>query len=383
MSRQPAVAKPLGRGTAGLAEPSGRGSAGMAEPSSRQTASAAVQPSTRVRQQSAKPQGGKPVSRLAHASQSPVSSEEESSVSGSGSEEDDEEGSSEEEAEEDEDDSSEEGDQADGTERQQLAVDSLDRSSSQQGVDSDEYADDSPNTHVHGKLTPKAEAALQQQQQQQDGINNSASASFTRDDSSGHLMQRQHTEHMHVAVRTRPIPSGTSASCWIVDPDAATITLNATATAAKRKQAVYSSNTNALESGQSRGFLGTAPSTPGSGFWDSNAPVGTSMGYKFDQVLDKSAETAAVYSNCIQSLVHSAMEGVNGTVLAYGELTTASRMSSAVFWVALRQDSIMTYVCQAWRTHRMHRDTDCEDRLPQKETTCCAPTTTAVSWPAI
>ena len=314
-----------------LAKPSGRGPTGLAESSSRQTASAAVQPSECLRQQSAKPKGGKPVSRLARTSRSPVSSEEDSSASGSGEEEDDEEGSSEEEAEEGEDDSSEEGGQADSLEGQQLAVDSPGRRlSSQQGNDSDDYADDTSEIRVQSMLSAAIEAApLQQEEQQQAGISSSASAAFKQDDSSGPLMQQQHTEHMHVAVRTRPIPSGSSASCWTVDPHAATITLNATATAAKRKQAVYnsnalrSSNSNGLESGQSRGFVGTAPSTPGSGFWDSSGPVGTSMGYKFDQVLDESAETAAVYAKCIQSLVHSAMEGVNGTVLAYGELNTS------------------------------------------------------------
>ena len=313
-----------------LAKPSGRGPTGLAESSSRQTASAAVQPSERLRQQSAKPKGGKPVSRLARTSRSPSSSEEDSSVSGSGEEEDDEEGSSEEEAEEDEYNSSEEGDQADSLEGQQLAVDSPGRRlSSQQGNDSDDYADDTSKMRVQSVLSTAIEAGPLQQQEQQDGISSSASAAFKRDDSSGHLTQQQHTEHMHVAVRTRPIPSGSSASCWTVDPNAATITLNAKATAAKRKQAVYNSNTlrssnsNGLESGQSRGFVGTAPSTPGSGFWDSSGPVGTSMGYKFDQVLDESAETAAVYANCIHSLVQSAMEEVNGTVLAYGELTTS------------------------------------------------------------
>lgn len=300
------------------------------KPSGRQAPVAAVQPSAGLRQPSAKPKGSKAPSRLARTSQSPASSEEGSDGSGSGKEEDSQAGSSEEESEEDEGDSSEKGRQADSAQRRQLAADSPGRRlSSQQADDSDEYANDSAEMQSQGRLSPEIEAApLHQQQQQQTGISSVASAAFTRDDSSGQLMQQQHTEHMHVAVRARPIPTGSSASCWIVDPQAATITLDATATAAKRKQALYSSNAlrssngNGLESGQSRGFLGTAPSTPGSGFWDSRAPMGTSLGYTFDQVLDESAETAAVYSTCIQSLVHSALEGVNGTVLAYGELTT-------------------------------------------------------------
>lgn len=319
----------------------------LAKSSGSQTAIAAVQPSARLRQQSAKPKGGKAVSRLARTSQSPASSEEASGPSGSDEEEDSQDGSSEEESEGDGDDSSEEGRQADNVQRRQLAVDSPGRRlSNQQADDSDEYPDDSAEMQSQGRLSPEVEAASLQQQQRQAGISGVTSAAFTRNDSSGQLMQQQHTEHMHVAVRARPIPTGASASCWTVDPQAATITLDASATAAKRKQALYgsnalrSSNGNGLESGQSRGFLGTAPSTPGSGFWDSSAPMGTSLGYKFDQVLDESAETAAVYSTCIQSLVHSALEGVNGTVLAYGELTVPSQEPESALQFALSQSAI-------------------------------------------
>lgn len=305
----------------------------LVKTSGRQPAVAAVQPSARLRQQSAKPKGSNAVSRLARTSQSPASSEEDSGASGSGEEEDSQEGSSEEESEEDGGDSSEAGRQADTAQRRQLAIDSPGgRLSSQQADYSDEYADDSAEMQSQGRLSPEVAAIPLQQQQQQAGISNVTSAAFTRDNSSGQLMQQQHTEHMHVAVRARPIPTGASASCWTVHPQAATITLDATAAAAKRKQALYgssalrSSNANGLESGHSRGFLGTAPSTPGSGFWDSSAPMANSLGYQFDQVLDETAETAAVYSTCIQSLVHSALEGVNGTVLAYGELTTPRLM---------------------------------------------------------
>lgn len=314
------------KGAEGLAKP-GRGNAGSAAPSVRQTANAAVQPFARLRQQSAKPNGGKAVSRLARASQSPVSSEEGSEASGSSEEEGDEEGSSEEEEEGDEVGSSEEGEQADKI-GQKLAVQSLGaRSSSQQGDDSDDYPDDSFQPRAQDSLTPEAEATpLQQQQKAKASV--AQPAASTRADSPQQVSHREHTEHMHVAVRARPVPPGASASCWVVDPDAATITLNGTATAAKRKQALYGSNasrsstTGGLDSGQSRGSLGTAPGTPGIGFWDSSAPTGTSMGYKFDQVLAESSSTAVVYSKCIQSLVQSALEGVNGTVLAYGELTT-------------------------------------------------------------
>lgn len=317
------------KGAAGLAKP-GRGSAGSAEPSVRQTTNAAVQPSARLGHQSAKPKGGKAVSRLARASQSPLSSEEGSEASGSSEEEGDEEGSSEEEEEEEEDEegSSEEGEQADST-RQKLAVESLRaRSSSQQGDDSDDYPDDSFPTRAQDSLNPDAEATPSQQQQQQAQASVAQPAASTRADSPQQFSHREHTEHMHVAVRARPVPPGASASCWVVDPNAATIALDGTATAAKRKQALYGSNaarsstTGGLDSGQSRGFLGTAPGTPGIGFWDSSAPAGTSMGYKFDQVLAELCSTAVVYSRCIQSLVQSALEGVNGTVLAYGELTT-------------------------------------------------------------
>lgn len=303
-----------------------------AEPSVRQAANAAVQPSARLRQQSAKPKGGKAVPRLARASESPVSNEEASEASGSSDEEEDEEGSSEDGEEEDEEGSSKEGEEA-NSRGQQLTPGV--RLSSQQGDDGDDYPDDSPEPR--DRSSPEAEATPLQQLQPQAGDRGSkpAAEAFPRADSPQQLTHRAHTEHMHVAVRARPIPSGVSASCWVVDPNAATITMDGTATAAKRKQALYSSNatrsstSSGLDSGQSRGVLGTAPGTPGIGFWDSGTPTGTSMGYKFDQVLDESSETAVVYSKCIQSLVHSALEGVNGTVLAYGGLSTNHETQSS------------------------------------------------------
>jgi len=166
-----------------------------------------------------------------------------------------------------------------------------------------------------------------QQQLPQPGMTGFAAVAAAGDDSvlAMQQMSQQHTEHMHVAVRARPVPSGSSSSCWTVDPSTAVVTLNASQTAAKRKQAQHgqgvlrSSNSNGsfLDGGLSRGLLGSAPSTPN--VWDPSGTSGTSMGYKFDQVLNEDAETAAVYASCIQSLVQSALEGVNGTVLAYGK----------------------------------------------------------------
>ena len=40
--------------------------------------------------------------------------------------------------------------------------------------------------------------------------------------------------------------------------------------------------------------------------------------YRFDQVLGEATPTEEVYRS-IQGVVHSALEGVNATVLAYGE----------------------------------------------------------------
>ena len=41
--------------------------------------------------------------------------------------------------------------------------------------------------------------------------------------------------------------------------------------------------------------------------------------YRFDQVLGETTPTQEVYRSSIQGVVHSALEGVNATVLAYGE----------------------------------------------------------------
>ena len=302
-------------------------------PSDRLTASAAVQPLSRQRQQSAKPKG-KGMSRLARASESPLSSgTDDSSTAGSSREEEDEEqGSSEEE------------DATSG--KQEAGVKSPVRClSDQHRDDSDNYADDSSQQLAQqgGDDNPQI-AASALQQQQRAGNSNAVSVAVGKEAGSmlaAIQLSQQHIEHMHVAVRSRPVPSESSMSCWVIDPSAATITLSGSASAAKRKQALTgssalrSSNSNGLDGGQSRGLLGTAPSTPGSGFWESNAPAATSMGYRFDQVLDDTAETVAVYSSCIQSLVHSALEGVNGTVLAYGKITPPHTLS-----VAVRTDNV-------------------------------------------
>ena len=258
------------------------------------------------------------MSRLARASESPVSSDGDESSAASSSEEED----------GDRQDSSEEEEGSDHSTRQRRESASPVRQTSDQQEDySDDDADDSsqPQAQQSQLEGPRnVGSALQQA-----GSSNATPAAVTTAGADPQFslqqMTQQHLEHMHVAVRARPVPGGSSSSCWVVDPSTATMTPNGSVTAAKRKQALHSntvlrsSNGNGLDGGQSRGLLGTAPSTPGSGFWDSTAPSGNSMGYKFDQVLDESAETAAVYSSCIQSLVQSALEGVNGTVLAYGE----------------------------------------------------------------
>ena len=293
------------------------------------------------RQQSAKPKGNS-TSRAAVESDS-----EASSNSGEDEEEDDEDaGTSEEEGEEDADSQGSSAD-SDGSEMQFSKSPARQRrSSSQQDGDEDyESESDSPMTRQQSQGSMGAQnrhtgiTALQQQQQMQPAIMPPAAGTAAGPESALTLQQmaQQHTEHMHVAVRARPVPAGSSSSCWSIDSSAATVTLNGSQSAAKRKQAQYgsnalrSSNSNGLDGGLSRGLLGTAPSTPGIGSspWDGNGMSGTSMGYKFDQVLDEEAETAAVYSSCIQSLVHSALEGINGTVLAYGECTLAAQLHLA------------------------------------------------------
>ena len=128
----------------------------------------------------------------------------------------------------------------------------------------------------------------------------------------------QRSERMHVAVRARPIPASSSASCWDIDPAAGTITQNANAAIAKRKQAglvpaaVRSSND--WDTLSMRGGPESRVTTPSS----------RSTVFKFDTVLDDAAQTEEAYGRCIQSMVQSALQGVNATILAYGGLLIPS-----------------------------------------------------------
>lgn len=306
---------------------------------------AAVQHTVAKRQQSAKPRGNsKP--RATEDSDSVSSSN--SADSNGGNDDDDDDGNS------NSDVSSQEGGEEEGkgdsqsspagsaTKQKQVSKSSAKqrRSSSQQA--DDEYDDDSSvvgqSTAQSSKpVNVRGDAALQQPVQS----SMTASAALANEGAESVLtvqqMSQQHVEHMHVAVRARPVPAGSSSSCWTVDPTTAVVTLNASQTAAKRKMTQYgqgalrSSNGNPnsgyLDGGLSRGLLGSAPSTPGNGTnaWDSSGTSATNIGYKFDQVLDEDAATAVVYASCIQGLVQSALEGINGTVLAYGKRAVSSQ----------------------------------------------------------
>ena len=269
------------------------------------------------RQQSAKPKGSskpRPVENSeseASSNSSDVDEDDNSANDASSGEE--EEGKGEEEEDSSQDSSAEE-----SRRQKQESPAWQRRSSSQQGDDVSKDENESAVVSRPSQL---------QQQLPQPSMTAFAAVATAGDDSvlTMQQMSQQHTEHMHVAVRARPVPSGSSSSCWTVDPSTAVVTLNASQTTAKRKQAQHgqgvlrSSNSNGsyLDGGLSRGLLGSAPSTPN--VWDPSSTSGTSMGYKFDQVLNEDAETAAVYASCIQSLVQSALEGINGTVLAYGK----------------------------------------------------------------
>lgn len=282
------------------------------------------------RQQSAKPKGSskpRPVENSeseASGSSSDVDEDDNSADDASSGEE---EGIGEEEEEEGSQDSSAE----ESTRQKQESPAWQKRSSSQQEDDDSKFEDESA-------VVKRSSQLLQQLPQPSKAA--FAAIATAGDDSvlAMQQMSQQHTEHMHVAVRARPVPSGSSSSCWAVDPSTAVVTLNVSQTAAKRKQAQHglgilrSSNSNGsyLDGGLSRGLVGSAPGTPNS--WDPSGTSGTSMGYKFDQVLNEDAETAAVYASCIQSLVQSALEGINGTVLAYGKTLTLDRHSKLAPW---------------------------------------------------
>ncbi len=292
---------------------------------SKQAGRAAVQGGAAKRQQSAKPKGNskpRPVANSESEASSNSSDVDEDSANDASS-------GKEEEGREEEEESSQESSAEESRRQKQEPPAWQRRSSSQQEDDVSGVEDESAVVKRSSQL---------QQQLPQPSMTAFAAVATAGDDSvlAMQQMSQQHTEHMHVAVRARPVPSGSSSSCWTVDPSTAVVTLNASQTAAKRKQAQHgqgilrSSNSNGsyLDGGLSRGLLGSAPSTPN--VWDPSGTSGTSMGYKFDQVLNEDAETAAVYASCIQSLVQSALEGINGTVLAYGK--TLDRHRKLALW---------------------------------------------------
>ena len=125
------------------------------------------------------------------------------------------------------------------------------------------------------------------------------------------------SECMHVAVRVRPIPPAAAPPCWIIDTTAGTITQNPNAASPKRKQtgllpsavAVAGRDSNVWETGSMQSAADSRVSTPSL----------RSTVFKFDTVLDATAQTQEAYSRCIRSMVQSALQGVNATILAYGE----------------------------------------------------------------
>ncbi|KAA6420807.1 MAG: hypothetical protein FRX49_09196 [Trebouxia sp. A1-2] len=284
---------------------------------SKQAGRAAVQAGAAKRQQSAKPRG-KNNPRSVEKSASEASSSSSDVDEDDNSADDASSGEEEEGKGEEEEDSSQHSSAEDSRPQKQQSPAWQRRSSSRQEDDDRKDEDESAVVSRPPQL---------QQQLPQPSMTAFAAVAATGNDSVLEMQQmsQQHTEHMHVAVRARPVPSGSSSSCWTVDPSTGVVTLNASQTTAKRKQAQHgqgvlrSSNSNGsyLDGGLSRGLLSSAPSTPN--VWDPSGMSGTSMGYKFDQVLNEDAKTAAVYASCIQSLVQSALAGINGTVLAYGQ----------------------------------------------------------------
>lgn len=303
-----------------------------------------MQHSVAKRQQSAKPRGN---NKPRDTEDSDSGSSSNSADSHGGDDDDDDNSNS--------DESSQEGSREEGngdsqgspagsaTKQKQVSESSAKqrRASSQQA--DDEYNDDSSvaggQSAAQSSKTVNVRGTAALQQPVRSSMTASAALASEGAESvlTAQQMSQQHVEHMHVAVRARPVPAGSSSSCWTVDPTTAIVTLTASQTAAKRKMTQYgqgalrSSNGNPnggyLDGGLSRGLLGSAPSTPGNGTnaWDSSSTSASNIGYKFDQVLDEDAATAVVYASCIQGLVQSALEGINGTVLAYGRNTVSNQ----------------------------------------------------------
>lgn len=144
----------------------------------------------------------------------------------------------------------------------------------------------------------------------------------------------QRSECMHVAVRVRPIPSSAASSCWIIDTTAGTITQNPSAASPKRKQtgllpsavAAAGRDSNLWETGSVQSAADSRVTTPSH----------RSTVFKFDTVLDATAQTEQAYSRCIRSMVQSALQGVNATILAYGEQMRACMQSACTLVLTCR-----------------------------------------------
>ena len=126
------------------------------------------------------------------------------------------------------------------------------------------------------------------------------------------------SEQMHVAVRARPIPSYLSPCCWNIDTAACTISLTPTAASKKKQMGANPATAAAMRNSTDW----DANSTKGLADSRLSTPAGASTVYRFDTVLHEMAQTEEAYLRCMQSLVQSALQGVNGTVLAYGEIFT-------------------------------------------------------------
>lgn len=105
--------------------------------------------------------------------------------------------------------------------------------------------------------------------------------------------QKEQRENISVAIRCRPASKNTTSTAWQVLPDQRKVVLTPEA---------HSAGTGALLSEVERGGRRVKLEN-----------------FEFDRVFNEEATTRQVYQTAAQPIVLSALDGVNGSVMTYGQ----------------------------------------------------------------
>ena len=140
-------------------------------------------------------------------------------------------------------------------------------------------------------------------------------------------------ESVMVVVRARPPERASQHRAWIVD---------------ESNGAVFVESNTRSKYGQAFYLGGEQVSSPLAGPGDTLSAgaklVGENDGFSYDSVFAELRSTEAMYNTCLNSFVHSALQGINSAVIAYGQTGTGkthtifgSRKSPGVIQLAIRE----------------------------------------------